>query len=723
MLALGLATSPLDAQSEPASPVATTIASRRALPMSSALAGGTIERRELAVHGLPVRGAFEVVHDDGRGRVRVTAERRPIAMPQLRPSEASVPMQDVADLVADGLALADTPTPERTPELVYLLVLGEPVLAWEVQLPLLRDAEGAPTRKTVWLSAATGVVLDERENVFSSRARVYDENPWATPEPIVTTLYDIDVDGPGVPLVGARVRSLNCVGVEPAEVAPWRDEEECWPVARTFSDANGDYFVPMPDLLDPSSGVDPDDLFSELSMYVHAERFLEFMARRGVTEFRCELSTMLANYRKLGPPEDPAAYGPVNNAYFTDQCDPELGPTMLFGQGSDVDFAYDGDVIYHELGHGIVAMLAPAGLTQGRLRRDAAVVDANAVNEALADYVSVMLVDDPYLADYVGRYWIAQTVPYVRTALNGKRCPDDTIGQSHNDGEPLMAALWATRERVGAPLDDVVLGALTRLVNDATIEEAAAMLVTVATEHAEEGRIEHDDVELLARELVVRGLDDCPRVVVDPDEVAAGRTMYLRKAGPSIHPFAPGPMQLRHEVGQGADELVVRFELEPRTNVEPVTASVIVKRADAPIEFTYELVARDDLGDPSGSSSKVREVVLVKGDWDLEVPAIRIAHDEHEARVGGLSPGEVVHISLVDTSLGDALARDVRVVDPDGAPVGDSGSTSDGGGEPLEDSRVHGVAEDASCACASGREHALVGLAPWLLAFFRRRRR
>lgn len=691
--------------------------------MTTSLARGSIERRELAVHGLPIRGAFEVVHDDGKGRVRVTAERRPISVPQLAPTDASVPIEDVVAVVADALELADLPTPERAPELVYLLVLGEPVLAWEVQLPLLRDDAGEPTRKTVWLSAATGVVLDERENVFTSRARVFDENPSVTPEPIVTTLFDIHADGPGMPLVGARVQSFNCVGVEPVEYAPWRDEEECWPVARTFSDANGDYFVPMPDVVDPKGGKDPDDLFAELSMYVHAERFLEFMARRGITEYRCELSTMLANYRKLGPPEDPSDYAAVNNAYFTDQCDPELGPTMLFGQGSDVDFAYDGDVIYHELGHGIVALLAPAGLTQGRLRRDAAVVDANAANEALADYVSVMLVDDPYLADYVGRFWVAQTVPYVRTALNSKSCPNDTIGQSHNDGEPLMAALWATRARVGEPLDAVVFGALTRLANDATLEEAAAALVQVASEHAEEGLVEPDHVQLLARELSVRGLDDCPRVVVDPDEVAAGRTMYLRKAGPSVHPFAPGPMQLRHQLGDDADELVVRFELESRSATEPVTASVIVKRADAPIEFTYELVARDDVGDPSGSSSKVREVVLVEGDWDLEVPAVRISRDEHEVRVGGLRPGEVVHLSLVDTGLADAVASSVRVVDPDGTELDDGGSSSDTGGEPAADARVTGTRGQASCACTSARDRGLVGLAPWWLLLLRRRRR
>ncbi|HET6582052.1 MAG TPA: hypothetical protein VFG69_01370 [Nannocystaceae bacterium] len=698
----------------------------RPVPMTAALANGSIEQRELAIDGLPVRGAFEVVHDDGRGTVRVTASRRPTADPQLAAADATIARADVPALVAAALDLPAMPVPERTPELVYLLVLGEAVLAWEVQLPFSRGPDGEPTRKTVWLSAASGYLLDERENVFSSRALVFPANPSSTPDPIVATLVEIDAHGPGVPLVGTSVRSLNCASVQPLESEPWHDDGECWPVARTFSDLNGDFFVPLPDVLDPASGKEGDDLYAELSMYAHAERFLAFMRERGLTEYRCEFSTMLANFRTLGASGDPADFGAVNNAYFTDQCDPELGATMLFGQGSDVDFAYDGDVIYHELGHGVVAKLAPAGLTQGRLRRDAAVTDATAVNEALADYVSVMLSGDPHLAEYVGRFWPAQSTPYIRTAENGKRCPEHTVGQSHNDGEPLMAALWATRLRLGVVLDQVVFGALTRLANDATLEEAAAALVEVAGELVLAGELAPEEVDVLARELVVRGLDDCPRVIVDPDQVAAGRTMYLRRNGPAMVPFAPGPMQLRYEVPAGSDELVVRFDLESRGN-DPVTASVLVKRADAPLEFTYRLVTRDDLGDPTGASNKIREVVLVEGDWDLEVPALQIDGEEHEARVGGLRPGEVVHIGVVDTATTDAVAKGVRVVDPDGAGQGEGGSSSSGGDDvamgAAPDEREHAESAVASCACATarGRVDPLFAIAG--LALLRRRRR
>src|SRR5690606_15003897 len=122
---------------------------------------------------------------------------------------------------------------------------------------------------------------------------------------------------------------------------------------------------------------------------------------------------------------------------------------------------------YHELGHGVVSHLAPEGLGSRRLRPDAALTDAGGINEALADYLSAMITHDPELGNYVARYWPTYGSSAIRNAENSKVCPDNTIGQVHNDGEPLMAALWATRKRVGGKLDTAVLEMLMRLTGDA----------------------------------------------------------------------------------------------------------------------------------------------------------------------------------------------------------------------------------------------------------------
>ncbi|HWB77727.1 MAG TPA: hypothetical protein VG755_22325 [Nannocystaceae bacterium] len=685
--------------------------SARGVPMTDALAGGRLELQSFALHGVPLSGAFEVTRDG----TTVLVSRRPIGPPQLRPADARIDAAALGSAIAAALGTDRAPTPESPPVLVYRLVLGEPVLAWEVQLPLTIRPE--PSRRTLWISADSGELVDERENVFASRARVFAENPSATPTPIEVVLDEIDVDGPGMPLVGTRLRSLNCVTTRPAVVESWHEDGECWSAPRTFSDLNGDFFVPLPDVIVPADNVDGDDLYAELAMYVHGERFLAFMAERGLTQYRCELSTMLANFRGVEP-DNGRPYDPLDNAYFTDQCDPSRGPTMLFGQGTEVDFAFDADVIYHELGHGTVALLAPLGLNQLSLRSDGVTPDASAINEALADYIAAMITGDPVLAEYVGRFWTAQDVPYIRSAENDARCPDDVIGESHADGEPLMAALWSTRLRTGEVLDDIVFRALGRLPPDATLEQAAAALVGVAHGMRDEGRIDDEGVAVLERELATRGLDDCPRVIGDPEQLADGITMYLRKTSSSVEPFWPGPMQLRHEVPQDRDRMTVSVELTPRGSSDPTSASLLVKRGDTPIAYTYSLVARDADGDPSGASKKVRELTLVEGDWDEIVPLTRVADAVHEAEIDGLHPGEVVHVALVATAPVDALVSRLRVLAP--VPSEDTSSSDDdgdGGGD--REQRVGGADSTASCACDVRGSDPSVLLA---LALLRRRR-
>lgn len=665
--------------------------SARRVPMTDALAGGRLELQSFALHGVPLSGAFEVTHDG----TRVLVSRRPVRAPQLLPSDARLDAAALGSAIAAALGTDRAPTPEQPPVLVYRLVLGEPVLAWEVQLPLTIRPE--PSRRTLWLSADSGELVDERENVVASRAHAFAENPSATPTPIQVVLDEIDVHGPGIPLVGTRLRSLNCVTTRPAVVEPWHEDGECWSAPRAFSDLNGDWFVPLPDVIVPADNVDGDDLYAELAMYVHGERFLAYMAERGLTQYRCDMSTMLANFRGLDPTGD-LPFDPLDNAYFTDQCDPSRGPTMIFGQGSEVDFAFDADVIYHELGHGTVALLAPLGLNQLSLRSDGATPDASAINESLADYISAMITGDPELGEYVGRFWTAQDVPYIRTGLNDLRCPDDLVGEAHADGEPLTAALWSARLRIGKALDDVVFRALGRLPPDATLEQAAAALVAVSHGMRDEGRLDDEGVAVLERELATRGLDDCPRVITDPQQLADGVTMYLRKPTSSVAPFWPGPMQLRHEVPQDRERMTVSVELTPRGSSDPPAASLLVKHADAPIEFTYSLVARDADGDPSGGSKKVRELTYVEGDWDEIVPLVRVADAVHEVEIDGLHPGEVVHLALVATAPVDVLASSVRVFGP--VPDEDTSSGDDDGDRGGDrEQRVGGADATASCAC------------------------
>jgi hypothetical protein len=407
-------------------------------------------------------------------------------------------------------------------QLVYLLMAEQPVLAWELVTPLHLGAD-APSRLRAWVSARTGALLEVEQLVLQAKqASVFAINPVHTPQPSLVTLANLEDDpqpwAEGVELEpghlnGTRAIVFNCIDAPDGPYAPWHEQDDCYPTQRVHADAEGDFFVPLPDVSHLADNVDPQDLYAELALYWHAEQFFTHLAELGVAEFPCERSTMLANFHRPVA-DDPTEYQAYSNAYYSGVCDIEEGPTMLVGQGSQVDFAYDGDVVYHELGHGIVEQLTSEGLLGYRYRSDGTLRDARAVNEAIADYHAIMLTDRPELGEYIALYTPASTTEWFRNADNLARCPDDLNGEEHTDGVPLTGALWSARTRIGGDkLDGVVLASLPLLARDATLEEAAAALLEVATAEVEAGTWTTLDRELLERSLAGRNLLDCERVI------------------------------------------------------------------------------------------------------------------------------------------------------------------------------------------------------------------
>jgi len=717
----------------------------KAREMQLSAARGVLEQASLRLHGIPVSGAFETIVVDPQGERRIVAASTPQVAPQLLPEDATVSEADARAIALEhGLEGRPTHKEIQGAQLVYRLILGTPVLAWQVELPLVLSPE--PSMMTVWVSAMTGTVLDEDEQVRSSKAEVFPFNPAHTPVTIVTELSGVHAEGPGVPLIGERVQAFNC-SFEPPEneedLSPWWDEGECYAMHIAVSDDDGNYMVPIPDLKYPDQNILGDDLYAELSMYYHAEKFLDHMEDLGVDGYKCELSSMLANFRypKISISYPDLDYGPLNNAYYTNQCDAEKGPTMIFGQGSGVDFGYDGDVVYHELGHGMVSHLTPAGLSQKRLRADASLVDAGGLNESFADYLSLMLTDQPELGDYIARFWATYGRAYIRTGENTKVCPDNTVGQVHNDGEPFTAALWASRKRIGGEkMDLAFIEMVMRLPPDSDLETAANTLHDVALERRAADEWTDLDIEHLERAFDARNLYDCPRYITEPADVIKGRSMYLRGKSSAVTPFYPGPMQLRHEVPEGSDNVIVRFRLSPRgtstgnPNTNPVGALVLLKREDSPIEFEFDLTQVENSGDPDQKSS-VKEITQVRGDWDMEREASLVIGSENQLILRGFRPGEVVWVTLVNQLSSEAVAGSVSVISIDPALLdhgsfpgaGETGSDeeSDSETDAGGDGDIIETGEPTTaCACrAEGPTDPagllLLGALPWWL---RRRR-
>jgi MYXO-CTERM domain-containing protein len=685
------------------------------------------ERRELTLHGLPVRGAFETLWRADGAPARVVASRYPGRDARLRPEQARVDVDRARDALRSRLRPDQLPRafegPNRSAgmdgELVYLMLFDVPVLAWEFTAPLSMGGGGLPpSRERIWVSAASGRVLDTVELVdFQNQAEVYAINPQHTPTPSLVTLPNLDPDpDPWLEdmvaetgfLTGTRVRVFNCIDDEDGPYAPWRNDEaelaECYPTQRVSADLEGDYFVPLPDVTIIADNKNPTDLYAELSMYWHAEQFFTALEARGVEGFPCELSNMVANFHWLEPaPAYPdLGYGPFNNAYYTGTCEIEDGPTMLFGQGSAVDFAFDGDVVYHELGHGIVQHLTPDGLRSFNQREEAVLRDARALNEAIADYHTLMITERPELAEYVGFYWPELEHGWIRNADNDAQCPRDMAGQEHNDSAPVTAALWAAHRRIGGEkMDAVVLGALPLLPGDSSIEQFAAALLEIATAERDAGVWTQGDYDQLERALAARNLIDCERVVDDPINLDEPRFLYLRNNGNYVSPFWPGPVQYRQRIPAGSDNLLVSFEVSAKGNSagQPVSHDVepwlLVKRSsvseDAAIHFEYELAA---LGHADEESGDVDETWEVFGDWDEIYTPTVLGEARRQVLIRGLEPGEVVHVSFVNSERETVVVRELEFAS---VPTDELDE-----GSPGESREPDLPADDgSSCACTS----------------------
>jgi hypothetical protein len=253
------------------------------------------------------------------------------------------------------------------------------------------------------------------------------------------------------------------------------------------------------------------------------------------------------------------------------------------------------------------------------------------------------------------------------------------------------------------------------------------------------GELAQDELELLRRSFEARGLLDCPRVITDPERVRSGRTMHLRRTSDDIHPFYPGPMQLRYEVPPDAHDMVVTFTLKPYRSSGPVEARVLVKRGDTPIEYEYRLVAVDDPPvDPPDDPEEtpvdpVQELVLVSGDWDHALEASLVAENDYLLELGGLEPGQVLHVALVNISPDNAAASGVSVRSSTEPPLpsetGDESGTGTSGstGELPAVDEVTPGAGTSSCACGAGGGRGEGWAAAWglgiLLGLRRRVRR
>jgi MYXO-CTERM domain-containing protein len=685
--------------------------------------GDTIVRSAQTHRGLPVLDRGAAVRTDPRGVVVVERKTLETDLPA-----SIVPRLSEAQAAASAQRFTRFAIPTGSGHLVIAPSRRGARLAW-----LLTPAvpAGIPTSPQIVVDAVDGKVLRVRERaVMDKRALVFAENPVRTPVPLLKVL---PIQPTASTLESEEVRSYNCVDRSSVKKfkldGPSFSLHVCDLVTSAEGDALGDFTQPVnDDTTDPASAEDP---YSEVSMYFHVTRAYEFFRMLGgdpkAQVVDAKPLVAVANVRLArGFLEGDAAMAadgslalePFGNAFFTPTGDGfgvfygVPGGSMWFGQGEKRDYAYDGDVVYHEFTHGVVDRTLQLGAWH--LDRYGLIDAPGAMNEALADYFSSAITGDPDLGEYASAD-ILTTGKTIRTLANSDTCPANILGEVHFDSTLFSGALFSARaslpEDLRVDLDRGLYEAMLTHHRQADLgfEDLALLFLETLAKTFPAGK------EVLERELVTRGiLPGCTRVVDTHDAVL---TAPIDEVGPRgyVAPgsyvvgeegFAPGVVQIRAPLFTSRPRLRVTFE--GRTTSEsglsgggggtPFTPVVLVK-FDRPIAWA--------------------ERGALTSDADATVDATLGSTGEYRADFD-VPPGATsMFVQIGNRGMNDGLYDRIQV----GEPIDPVKPPTKSSAEPDAAGANEGCACRGSAPPSAGTSHAAMTLAPILMGLALRRRR
>lgn len=595
---------------------AAVLAARQAVPEVASADLGPAQILELAggervvklpqLHrGLPValRGVAVTFGADGTAR-HVSARLEDDLPARVLPAITR------ADAARAAAARTGLPADPAQPLLVIWPTADGNTLAWAVAPAAF---PGSPYVPVVVVDAGTGEVIVHYNAVVGlDQAKVYPTNPVKSPALAAVTL---PVGASAVTLQNADVVSQNCIDKHSVKTIMGFGVHVCDLVQTAAPDANGDF------LTAPAMDTDPEDTFSEISMFHHVTRVYSFfrgfspkldvnmgMPITTVSNLRIPQGFSTLDVAKLGDPNLPLA--PFQNAFFS-PSNPLFstifnisGGAMWFGQGPLKDYSYDGDVIYHEFTHSVVNVTLKLAGTP-HLDAFGASVSPGAMNEALADYFSSALAGDPDVGEYAAQD-IAPGTKYIRTLDNKDTCPKDIGGEVHQDSTLFSGALWDARKALTtaqqAQFDGAVFTAMNMSATGDLAYEELAKLITDALTASPLGKPVAD---ALTAAFAAHGvLPGCDRVLEYTGGALNGPAalqnlwfaLGTQTTGVSTKGWTPGVVQAHYKLPAGSTKLAVDL-----TTVKlgggggmfgmmgtPFAPKVLVSFDTKPIQFTYK---------------------------------------------------------------------------------------------------------------------------------------
>jgi hypothetical protein len=498
--------------------------------------GFRIDRFALFHEGVRVEGAQAIVRARADGRVDVRrvegAARSPVGDPSLWAARR-VDAEALARQAAAGFTVARVGEVEAvwapsdaTDPSSHL----EPALAFELEgATLARRA-----RVVVGLSPVRVLRIDDR--ALDARGLVFARNP-SSDEGMTTEVELSPLTEPGS-MTGAGFTVRSC-DVQPGGA--------CEPVAHAAPDASGDFLLTP----DPASWTDG---FSEVMAFHHANLAADRLERDHGFRWRCALDDSMRIYTNFA--EAPMVAYP--NAAFV-QGNRDTCGYLLFGQAG-TDFAYDADVVYHELGHAVTDQLAsivgfavdPLGMHYEPL----------GLNEGTSDYWAATVQGDPHVGESLEGIDGFGRSAALRDLDGALRCPEDLVGEGHFDGRIWAGAMWTLREELGAEkVDALVYTTIASIGSAPGFDDAAALALTTAEGLRDASTMTAADVERVRAVLDERGLTACRRITPLDDGAA--------RAGYSGVPILTGG------IGEGIAPIHYSFTLP----ADAVTLTLTVRRS------------------------------------------------------------------------------------------------------------------------------------------------
>ncbi|MFN7130996.1 MAG: hypothetical protein ACK4N5_02870 [Myxococcales bacterium] len=500
---------------------------------------GTVVRLQPTVNGLPLVGIEVTVAltDDNRVR-RVMSDARPVVGLQM---EQLLTGQQALNRAAAGVPMVRHEGGNAVGSFreVAWYENGVARRAYEVHLVTLDLTRNL----YAIVDAQSGEVKTLTNRVYhADQAKVFASNPGKDGN---LPLQTVDLKGfpatrdPNGYLVGELFDSFNCCPTENCEAGKppkkvttnaggFNVETVLCDMQHTASNVqdrttgaprtNYDYSNSSPRQYDPPSGqagthAADSDPFSEVHVHHHAHRAYEFFRTYGDSSFvlrdgrrtppakpQVWANFLMPDYNsaQFGNPVVINRFARVDNAAFIPReswqqlglsqgTAPDSDALVMF-QGTEADFGYDGDVVYHELTHGVI--YTTANFQGIALDQHGALNEGGAMHEGFADYFSAAITNDPKVGEYVGtRVPTNPNAPPAEGALrdleNDFKCPDLLVGEVHVDSEHFSAALWASRKKLGgttaaSKFDEAVIDAMFSLSPQATFRDAATAVANAA---------------------------------------------------------------------------------------------------------------------------------------------------------------------------------------------------------------------------------------------------